>query len=108
SPEGTVPAGGRHAALAGGRRDALHRAESDVAAGEDPGDAGLEEVRVAVELPPPGCAHVGACEHVALRVECDLRWEPRGLGVRADEDEQPTGRDPGRLPGPGVSDVDLL
>jgi hypothetical protein len=46
-----VHEGDRHAALADCRGDALDGAESDVAAGEDARDAGLEEVRVAVELP---------------------------------------------------------
>ena len=52
-PEVLVHEGDRHAALADCRRDALHGAESDVAAGEDARDARLEEVRVPVELPRP-------------------------------------------------------
>ena len=45
--------GDRHAALADGGGDALDGAEPDVAAREDARDAGLEQVRVAVELPAP-------------------------------------------------------
>ena len=44
--------GDGHAALADRCRDALDGAEPDVAAGEDAGDARLEEVWVPVELPP--------------------------------------------------------
>ena len=68
--------GDRHASLADGGSDAFHGAVADVAAGEDPRDARLEEIRVTVELPSSRGAHVGAGEDVALRVECDLRWEP--------------------------------
>src|SRR5262249_38223715 len=98
-----VHEGDRHAALADCRRDALPEAESDITAGEDARDARLEEVGVPVVLPPSRRAHVGAGEHIALRVECDLRWEPRGLGVRTDEDEHPTRPEPRRLAGCGVT-----
>src|SRR4029453_1007775 len=96
------------AALTDRGGDSFHGAESHVAAGEDARNAGLEEVRVAVELPASGAAHVGAGEHVAPLVECDLGWEPRGFGVRADEDEQTTRLEPGRVAGGGVVDVDRL
>ena len=98
----------RHAALADGGGNAFHGAEPDVAAREDARDAGLEEVRVAVELPPPGGGHVGAREHVAAAVERDLGRQPRRLGIRSDEDEQAAGFEPGRLSGRGVADVDRL
>ena len=52
--------GDGHAALADGGGHALHRAEAHVAAGEDARDARLQEVRVALERPAAGCAHVGA------------------------------------------------
>ena len=41
----------RHRALADGRRDALHRVESNVAGGEDTGHARLEQERWALERP---------------------------------------------------------
>ena len=100
--------GDRHAALADGGGDALHGAEPYVAAGEDPRDAGLEQVGIAVALPPTGGGHVGAGQHVAVVVERDLGREPRRLGVRADQDEEAAGREPGRLPGLGAPDVDRL
>ena len=58
-PEVLVHEGDRHAALADCRRDTLHGAESDVAAGEDARDARLEEVRIAVELPAPAARTSG-------------------------------------------------
>src|SRR5262249_23956524 len=60
--EELVHEGDCHAAFADCCCDALHGAESDVAAGEDARDACLKEVGVAVELPPFGTAHVGAGE----------------------------------------------
>jgi hypothetical protein len=54
----------------------------------DPGERGLEEVRVSVGLPPTGRGHVGAGQHVAVVVEHDLGREPRRLGVRPDQDEE--------------------
>ena len=62
-----------------------------------PGHARLEQVRVAVERPAAGGAHVGAGEHVAAAVERDLRRQPAGLGVGADEDEEAAGLEPRRL-----------
>ena len=100
--------GDRHAALADGGGDALHGAEPDVAAGEDARDAGLEQVRVAIGSPRAGGGHVGAGQHVAVVVERDLGREPRRLGIRADQDEEAAGREPGRLPGLGALDVDRL
>src|SRR5205823_3260572 len=55
-----VDEGDRHAALADGRCDALHRPEAHVAAGEDAGDARLEQVGVALELPLAPCLDVRA------------------------------------------------
>src|SRR6185437_14800970 len=59
-----VHEGDRHAALADGRRHALDGPEADVAAGEDAGDARLEQVRVALELPAVGARQLRAGEHV--------------------------------------------
>jgi hypothetical protein len=63
--------GDGHAALADGSGDALHRAEPDIATREDARNGGLEEVRVALELPASRGTHIGTREHVqdsALRV----------------------------------------
>ena len=103
-----VHEGDRHAALADRCRYPLHGAEPDVAAGEDARDARLEEVRVPFEWPPSGVAHVTAGEHIALEVERDLRWEPRGLGIGADEDEQAARLEPRRLAADCVMNVDRL
>src|SRR5262249_11655643 len=107
-PEVLVHEGDRHAALADGGGDAFDRAEPDIAAREDARDARLEQVRVAVELPASRVAYVGAREHVAAAVECDLRRQPGRLSIRSDEDEQPAGLEAGRIPGRGIPDVDRL
>jgi len=84
--------GDGHAAVADRRGDALDRAGADVAAGEDPGHARLEQVRVALERPAARRAHVGAREDVAALVQRDSVGKPAGVGVCADEDEEPARR----------------
>src|SRR5215208_2934618 len=84
-PEVLVDERDRHAALADGRRDAFHRAEPHVAAREDPRYARLEQVRIAFELPPSDEWDVGAGEHEAAAVACDLGRQPGRLRVGADE-----------------------
>ena len=91
-----VDEGDRHAALADRRRDPLHRAVADVPAGEDPRDAGLEQVRVAAGLPATPGGRVGAGEDEAVVVERDLRRQPRRLGIRTDQDEEAARLEPGR------------
>src|SRR5437762_3377882 len=86
-----VDEGDGHAAFADGRSDAFYGRGADVAAREDAGNARLEEVRVAVEFPASGGGRVGACEYVAVAIDGDLRRQPRGLGIRPDEDEQSAG-----------------
>src|SRR6186997_712985 len=98
----------RHASLADRGRHALHRRVADVAAGEDAGNARLEQVRVAVERPPARGAHVRARENEAAAVERDLGRQPRGLGVRPDEDVEPARLDARRLPRVGIAQVDRL
>src|SRR4051812_21555313 len=97
-----------HASLADGGGDALDRAGPDVPGGEDAFNAGLEQIRVAIEVPAPGGADVGAGQHVAVAIERDLRRKPAGLGVRPDEEEEPAGLEPPRLGGRAVPDVDRL
>ena len=75
----------RHAAFADGGGDSLDEARAHVAAREDPGHARLEQVRIAVARPVGGGDVVAGEDEPAL-VERDLRREPAGLGVRADED----------------------
>src|SRR5512134_1116463 len=60
-----VDEGDGHAALADRGGHPLHRAAADVAAGEDAGDAGLEEVRVAALSPAAGLHHGVSGEQVA-------------------------------------------
>ncbi len=55
-----------------------------------------------------GSPDIRAGEHVAVRVESDLGRHPPGLGVGADEDEEPAGLESGRLSGLRARDVDLL
>ena len=99
-----VHEGDRHAALADRRGDALDRAEAHVAAGEDAGHARLQQVGIAVVRPAPALGDVGAGQHVAARVARDLRRQPAGVGVGADEDEQAAAlvpRSPSRWRGRG-------
>jgi hypothetical protein len=72
--------GDGHTALTDGGGDSLDRPEPHVAARKDAWDARPQEVRVAVERPAPGSAHVGACEHVTAgsRKPCGLQ----GVNVR--------------------------
>src|SRR5947199_133530 len=83
---------------------AFHGAGPDVAAREDARDARLEEVRVAIALPESRGAYIRAGEHIAVALERDLRRQPSCLGVRSDEDEQPTRLESRRLRGRAVAD----
>ncbi len=98
----------RHAALADGGRDALHRAGANVAAREDARDARLQEVRVAVELPALFGRQIRAREDEAAVVERDLGRQPRRLGIGPDEDEEPARLESRRLPRRAVADLDRL
>src|SRR3954452_14332027 len=80
--------GDRHAPFADRRGDTFHGAEANVAAGEDPGDAGLQQIRVTVARPAPVRPDLGARQDVTALVERDLGWQPPGLRVGADEYEQ--------------------
>ena len=91
-----VDEGDRHASFADRRGDTFHLAEANVAAGENARHARLEQVRVAVELPAPGRAHVGAGQDVAMPVQRDLGRQPRCLCVGADEDEEAARSEPRR------------
>src|SRR6185437_3566464 len=103
-----VHEGDRHAALADGRRHALDGPEADVAAGEDAGDARLEQVRVALELPAVGARQLRAGEHVPAPVAGDLRRQPARLGVGADQDEEAARLERGLVAGLRVADDDRL
>src|SRR5919109_2845923 len=100
--------GDRHAAFADSGSDAFHRGRAHVAAGEDAGDARLEKVRVALELPASGGGDVRTGEDIAAPVELDLRWQPRRLRIGADEQEEPAGLQSRRLSRVGVTDIDRL
>ena len=90
-----------HRALPHRRSDPLHRLMTDVAGDEDPGQARLEVVRVAVEIPAgwplPVGQKVGSGEHEPARVAPHHAVEPAGERCRADEDEQPGRLDLGCL-----------
>ena len=58
-PQVPVHEGDRHRALADGRGHPLHRVGPDVAGDEDAGEAGLQEVRVAVGRPARWPAALG-------------------------------------------------
>ena len=101
--------GDRHAALADGRCDALDRAVADVAAREDPRNARLEQVRVALEGPASSRRHVGAGEDVALRVERDLRAGASAVSASAPmKMKSPPDSSAGRLARRRARDVDRL
>ena len=73
--------------------------ERTVAAGENAGHAGLEQIGIAVETPAAGGGHVDAREHVAAPVERYLIGQPGRLGIGPDEDEASPGLEPRRLAG---------
>ena len=103
-----VNEGDGHAALAHGRGDAFDRTEPDVAAGENARDAGLEEVGVAVEVPPARRSHLRPGEDVAVVVERDLGRQPVGLRIGADEDVEPAGAQSFGFAADAIVDVDRL
>ena len=66
----------------------LDRSMTDVACDEDAGDAGLQQVRVAIQLPGvSGFFEVRAGEEEAFIVAGEAAGEPVGAGFGADEDE---------------------
>ncbi len=53
------------------------------------GDAGFEQIGIAVVRPAIGLPQIVSGQHVPLRIARDVSRQPFGLGVGADEDEQP-------------------
>ena len=89
-----------HRALPHRAGDALHRSGPDVTGGEHPGQARLEEVRVAVEGPAgraPAVAHDGGSGRDEPRLVADHVRAAIGAWLLADEHEQ--GRQRERLGG---------
>ena len=78
----------RHAALTDRGGDAFHRAQPHIAAGENPGGARFEEVGIAVMRPAPGLHHVVAGQDISSLITSDVRRQPSGLCVGADENEE--------------------
>src|SRR3990172_2445019 len=78
-------------ALSDGRGDPADRSVTNVARGEDPGDARLHEVRIPGEgpstFPRAVNAEVGAGEYEAPLIEGDGALEEVGVGHGAHEDE---------------------
>src|SRR5690348_11753262 len=96
----------RHAAFADRRRDALDRAQANVAAGEYARHAGFEQIRVARERPATGPHHVVPGEHVATRVARDGGRQPVGLRIGADEHEESAARVLLHATAGGIANVD--
>src|SRR5437763_987677 len=83
----------RHAAFADTRRDALDRAVANVARGENAGNAGLEQIRIARERPRAlpsfdEIDDVAAGTHITALIPNHRGRQPGGIGVGADEHEQ--------------------
>ena len=80
-----------HGSLADAGGDALDRAVPHISGGEDTGDAGLQEVRLAVKRPTLWrlslAQQVGAAEHEALLVALHHVLQPTRMRLRANEDE---------------------
>src|SRR5689334_12750379 len=96
----------RHAALADGGGDPLHRVEPHVPGREDARHAGLQRERGSVLGPGrPAWAlqKLGPGHHEAVVVAQDVVTEPVGARHGADEDEQPRGLDVLRRPGGAVA-----
>src|SRR3954447_7778946 len=99
----------RHRSLADGRGDPLDRAGMNVADGEDPGAARLEEERrVAVVLSEVTVLDVAAGEQEAGIVSRELAAEPLGVRQGTDEDEERLARSDRALSGEGVADRHIL
>src|SRR5688572_11339400 len=99
-----VHEGDRHGALTDGRGDPLDRVGTDVAGDEHPGEAGLQQVGVALGLPAGGTAALAqqgraGGDEPAL-VADDGAVQPAGARRPADEDEQVAGRQRLPLAGP--------
>src|SRR5207237_6796791 len=78
-----------HRALSDGRGDSLDRSGMDVADGEDPGLAGLEEERPLVAVGREVLAlDVAAREQDAVLIHRDMTGDPIGVRGCTDEHEQ--------------------
>jgi len=65
----------RHAAFSYRRRDALHRAEPDIAAGENAGYAGFKEIGIATLRPPAGLHNIITGKDIPPCIAGDLRGQ---------------------------------
>ena len=81
-----------HRSLADAGGDALDGAVPHISCGEDTGDAGLKEERIAVKRPARrrlSLVHqVGAGENEAFLVAIHSTFQPACMRLRANEDEQ--------------------
>src|SRR5690606_26262952 len=79
-----------HRSLAHGRGDSLDRAAPRVADGEDAGNTGLVHQRFASTRPLRRLTErdVGSGDEVAPSIALDVRWQPSGPWLSADQDEQ--------------------
>jgi len=77
-----VHQGDRHAALSDGGGHALDRAQAHVSAGEDAGEARLEQIGIATLGPAPGSHHLVAGQDASVGIPRDLDVKPVGLRGR--------------------------
>src|SRR5262249_54938406 len=80
--------GDRHAALPHRRGNTFDRTQAHIAAGEHTGHGRLEQVRIAVVRPAAALECIVTGEDIAARIPGDWRWNPPGVRVGSDEDEQ--------------------
>ena len=77
----------RHAAFSYRRRNAFHRAEPHIATGENTGDTGFKEIGITTLSPPAGLHNIIASQDIASCISGDVRRQPFGFRISADEDE---------------------
>src|SRR5579871_4820135 len=94
-----------HASLADGGRHSLHWAQSYIAARKNARDTCLKKIRIATLRPATGLPQIIACQNISSSVAGDIRWQPFGLCVGSNEDEQAAGIVPSDLPARAVANV---
>src|SRR2546423_14887486 len=78
----------RHAALTDRGSNALYRAQPHIATGESAGSTRFEEERIAVMRPAPGLDHIVTGQDISSIITRDVRRQPPGLRIGANEDEK--------------------
>src|SRR5437016_5421932 len=75
----------RHAALTDRGGNAFHRAQPHIATGENSGSTRFEQVGIAVVRPAPSLHHVVTGQDISSIITSDVRRQPPGLRVGANE-----------------------